>query len=76
MNEEKLEHIVGTHEKRINDHSERLDKLELQSGRLEERITALCDKLDVQTKAINWLIGLAATGLIGFFMYALQNSIF
>ena len=76
MNEEKLEHIVGTHEKRINDHSERLDKLELQSGRLEERITALCDKLDVQTKAINWLIGLAATGLVGFFMYALQNSIF
>ena len=76
MNEEKLEHIVGTHEKRINDHSERLDKLELQSGRLEERITALCDKLDVQTKAINWLIGLGATALVGFFMYALQNSIF
>ena len=76
MNEEKLEHIVGTHEKRINDHGERLDKLELQSSRLEERIVALCDKLEVQTKAINWLIGLAATGLVGFFMYALQNSIF
>lgn len=35
MNEEKLEHIVDTHEKRINDHGERLDKLELQNGRLE-----------------------------------------
>lgn len=76
MNEEKLEHIVGTHEKRINDHSERLDKLELQSGRLDERIVALCDKLEVQTKAINWLIGLGATALVGFFMYALQNSVF
>ena len=76
MNEEKLEHIVGTHEKRINDHSERLDKLELQSGRLEERITALCDKLDVQTKAINWLIGLGATALVGFFMFVVQNGIF
>ena len=76
MNEEKLEHIVDTHEKRINDHGERLDKLELQSGRLEERITALCDKLDVQTKAINWLIGLGATALVGFFMFVIQNKIF
>ena len=76
MNEEKLEHIVGTHEKRINDHGERLDKLELQSSRLEERIVALCDKLDVQTKAINWLIGLGATALVGFFMFVVQNGIF
>ena len=76
MNDEKLEHIIKVHETRINDHSERLDKLELQSGRLEERIVALCDKLESQTKALNWLIGLVATGLIGFFMYALQNSVF
>lgn len=76
MNDEKLEHIIKVHETRINDHGERLDKLELQSGRLEERITALCDKLESQTKALNWLIGLAVTGLVGFFMYALQNSIF
>lgn len=76
MNEEKLERIVEMHETRINDHGERLDKLELQSGRLEERIVALCDKLESQTKALSWLIGLAATGLVGFFMHALQNSIF
>ena len=53
MNEEKLEHIIKVHETRINDHGERLDKLELQSGRLEVRITALCDKLESQTKALN-----------------------
>lgn len=76
MNEEKLEHIIKVHETRINDHGERLDKLELQSGRLEERITALCDKLESQTKALNWLIGLAATGLVGFFMFVIQNGIF
>ena len=76
MNEEKLEHIIKVHETRINDHGERLDKLELQSGRLEERITALCDKLESQTKALNWLIGLAATGLVGFFMFVVQNGIF
>ena len=76
MNDEKLEHIIKVHETRINDHGERLDKLELQSGRLEERITALCDKLESQTKALNWLIGLAATGLVGFFMFVIQNGIF
>ena len=76
MNEEKLEHIICAHEKQITDHGERIEKLELQSTRLEERVLALCDKLDVQTKAINWLIGLAASGLIGFFMYALQHSVF
>lgn len=76
MNEEKLEHIIKVHETRINDHGERLDKLELQSGRLEERIVALCDKLEVQTKAINWLIGLEVTALVGFFMFVVQNGIF
>lgn len=76
MNDEKLEHIVATHETRINDHGERLDKLELQSGRLEERIVALCDKLEVQTRAINWLIGLGATALVGFFMFVVQNGVF
>ena len=76
MNEEELEHIVATHEPRINDHGERLSKLELQSGRLEERIIALCDKLEVQTRAINWLIGLGATALVGFFMFVVQRGVF
>ena len=76
MNDEKLEHIVATHEKRISDHGERLDKLELKSSRFEERIAVLCDKLEVQTRAINWLIGLGATSLIGFFMFVVQHGIF
>jgi hypothetical protein len=36
----------------------------------------LCEKLEAQTKSINWLIGLMASGLLGLFFCAVQRNIF
>lgn len=33
----RLDEKIDVHEKRINNHSERLDRIELSTGRLEER---------------------------------------
>ena len=36
----------------------------------------LCERLEAQTKSINWLIGIMATSLVGFFFYAIQTNLF
>ena len=76
MNAELVEHMLGVHDARLNDHSKRLDKIEIVQAESGQMIKSLCEKVEGLTKAIYWLIGLGATGLLGFFFYAIQNTIF
>jgi len=76
MNDELIEHKLEIHEKRINNHSERIDELEKGRAATDVKMDNLCEKLEAQTKSINWLIGLMATSLLGFFFYAIQRNIF
>lgn len=76
MNEELMNHQITVHENRINNHSERIDKLENKQAEMSVKIDNLCESLNGLTSAIKWLIGLGTTSLIGFFMYAIQNNIF
>lgn len=76
MNDELIKHQLGTHEKRLNNHSERLDELEKGRAATDVKMDNLCEKLEAQTKSINWLIGIMASSLIGFFFYVIQQGIF
>ena len=76
MNEELLKEKLETHEKRINNHADRLDKLEIHEAARDVKIDNLCDKLEKQTRSIYGLIGIVATSLVGFFFYAVQQGIF
>ncbi|HBA04227.1 MAG TPA: hypothetical protein DCW51_09925 [Clostridium sp.] len=76
MNDELIKHKLEIHEKRINNHSERIDELEKGSTATDVKMDNLCEKLEAQTKSINWLIGLMATNLLGFFFYAIQTNLF
>lgn len=76
MNEELLKEKLDTHERRINNHAERLDKLEIHEAARDVKIDNLCDKLEKQTRSIYGLIGTVATALVGFFFYAVQQGIF
>ncbi|KEZ88079.1 membrane protein [Clostridium sulfidigenes] len=76
MNDELIKHKLEVHEKRINNHSERIDELEKGRAATDVKMDNLCEKLAAQTKSMNWLIGLMATSLLGFFLYAIQNNIF
>lgn len=76
MNEELLKEKLDTHEKRINNHADRLDKLEIHEAARDVKIDNLCDKLEKQTRSIYGLIDMVATSLIGFFFYAVQQGIF
>ena len=76
MNEELLKEKLETNEKRINNHADRLDKLEIHEAARDVKIDNLCDKLEKQTRSIYGLIGIVATALVGFFFYAVQQGIF
>ena len=76
MDEKLINHRLDVHDKRINDHSKRLDKIEITQAEANTMIKNLCEKIEQQTKAIYWLIGLGATSLLGFFFYAIQNKLF
>ena len=74
MNEELLKEKLETHEKRINNHADRLDKLEIHEAARDVKIDNLCDKLEKQTRSIYGLIGIVATARVGFFFYAVQQG--
>ena len=70
--DEKLE----LHERRLNNHSERLDRIELANGRLEERLNSLITQLENLNKTMKWFITALLGAFISFFFYAVQQGIF
>lgn len=76
MNEELICHKIDVHDRRINNHSERIDKLEVAQGETNVKIDNLCKNLALQTKALWALISLGAATLVGFFIYAIESKIF
>lgn len=75
MNEELIIHQVKTHEIRINNHGDRIDKLENRQAETNVNIDNLCNNIAGLTSAIKWLVGLGATSLVGFFMWVIQNNL-
>ena len=76
MKEELLKEKLDTHEKRINNHADRLDRLEIHEAARDVKIDNLCDKLEKQTRSIYGLMGTVVTALVGFFFYAVQQGLF
>jgi len=70
--DEKLE----LHERRLDIQSEKLDRIELASGRLEERINNLIAQLENLNKTIKWFITALVGAFISFFFYAVQQGLF
>lgn len=71
-----LDEKIGVHERRINNHSERLDIIERVNSRLEERLDNLIKQLAVLNSTIKWFMGLLLGSFVAFFFYAVQQNIF
>lgn len=63
-------------EKRLNNHGDRIDKLEQTSVRLEERLDNLIKQLAQLNTMLRWFIGLMIGSFVAFFFYAVQQNIF
>ena len=71
-----IDYRLDVAEKRLNNHSERLDRIELASGRLEERLNSLIIQLENLNKTMKWFITALVGAFISFFFYAVQQGIF
>lgn len=63
-------------EKRLDSHGERLDRIELANGRLEERLNNLISQLEQLNKTMKWFITAIVGAFISFFFYAVQQGLF
>lgn len=76
MNEELVKDKLETHDKRLNNHGERLDKLEQDGRELKTELKNLCENLKSLTNMMKWFVTTLGGALIGFFFYAVQSGIF
>lgn len=76
MNEELIKHQLGTHEKRLNNYGQRLDRLEQDSASYKVEIKNLCDTIKSLTSTLKWFMGLMVGAFVSFFFYAVQQGIF
>lgn len=76
MNEELIKDKLETHDKRLNNHGDRIDKLEQGQAEFRIEIKNLCDSIKGLTSALKWALGLFGGSFVTFFFYAIQNHLF
>ncbi len=64
------------HEKRLDNHSKRLDMLEQFKSSTETEIKNLIDQIKSLVTTMRWFIGLFVGAFISFFFYAVQQGLF
>jgi chromosome segregation ATPase len=63
-------------ERRLNNHGERIDKLEQGQSEFRVEIKNLCKDIQNLTSILKWFIGLLVGSYIAFFFYAVQQKLF
>jgi peptidoglycan hydrolase CwlO-like protein len=72
----RIDEKLDTLNKRVNNHSERLDRIEQAQSEFRIEIKNLCEDLKSLTSVLKWFIGLLVGSFVAFFFYAVQNNIF
>jgi chromosome segregation ATPase len=72
-NHKRVDEKIDVHERRLNNHSERIDKLEQYQAKATVQIESLCKQIKTLVTAIWSAIGLTITTLLGFFIWYVQN---
>ncbi len=75
MEDKWLNEKLDTYQKRLDNHGDRLDKLEQEGVELKTEIRHLVKQLETLNTTMKWFIGLMLGGIVSFFFYALQKNI-
>lgn len=67
---------LAAHERRLNNHGERIDQLEQYKSKTETTILHLCEKIDGLVKTMRWFIGLLVGAFVGFFFHIVQRGVY
>ena len=71
----RIDEKFDTQEKRINNHSERIDLLEQYRSKTEAKIESLCEQIQGLVTTMKWFIGLIVGSFVAFFFYAAQRGL-
>jgi len=69
----RIDECLEIHDRRLNNHSERLDKVEQYQSRVEVQIENLCKKIDSLISSMRWGMGILITTLVGFLIWYIQK---
>lgn len=72
----RIDEKLNLAETRLNNHSTRIDQLEQNNSRMDERLNGLIQQLGTLNTTLKWFIGLMVGAFVSFFFYAVQNNIF
>ncbi len=70
----RINNELGRHERRMNNHGERIDKIEQFQSRSETKVENLCEQIRSLVSTIRWALGVVISTLLGFFIWFVQNT--
>lgn len=72
----RLNERLDTQDKRLNDQSGRIDRLEQRGASVDAKIENLCEQLKSLTATLKWFMGLLIGSFAAFFFYAVGKGLF
>lgn len=71
----RIDEKINTHERRLNNHGDRIDQLEQYQSRTETMIKNLCERIDGLVTTMRWFMGLLVGAFVTFFFYIVQKVV-
>ena len=68
-----IDEKFGTVERRINNHSDRIDKLEQFKSSTETELRNLVEQIKNLVATLKWMMATAFVSLLGFFIWYIQS---
>jgi hypothetical protein len=72
----RIDERLDVHDTRLNNHGDRIDKLEQYQSKTEAQINNLCEQIKNLVSTMKWFIGLLVGAFVSFFFYAVQQGLF
>lgn len=72
----RIEERLNIQDTRLNNHSERIDKLEQRGAKVDAKMDNLCDQVKNLVTTLKWFMGMLLGSFVGFFFYAVQKGLF
>ncbi|AZV58821.1 hemolysin XhlA family protein [Clostridium sp. AWRP] len=67
-----IDETFDLYERRLNDHADRLKKLEGRGERVDEKIENLCEQINNLVVTLRWGMGILGASFLGLFIYLLE----
>ncbi len=71
----RIDEKLNTHERRLNNHGERIDQLEQHKSRIEVMVENLFAKIDGLIVTMRWFMGLLVPAILGLLIWAIQQGL-